>query len=56
MHSLFSGILPQHFFVKSPSVAPMEEALADLEATLKQHSDVIAAMISLDYANIDTPF
>ncbi|CAC9984293.1 Adenosylmethionine-8-amino-7-oxononanoate aminotransferase (EC 2.6.1.62) [uncultured Gammaproteobacteria bacterium] len=45
MHSLFSGILPQHFFVKSPSVALMEEALADLEATLKQHSDAIAAMI-----------
>jgi adenosylmethionine-8-amino-7-oxononanoate aminotransferase len=45
INSLFSGNLPQHFFVKSPSVDPMEEALADLEATLKQHSDAIATMI-----------
>ncbi|WP_428088081.1 adenosylmethionine--8-amino-7-oxononanoate transaminase [Candidatus Thioglobus sp.] len=45
MHHLFSGVLPQHYFVKSPALAPMDEALADLEATLKQHSKNIAAMI-----------
>ncbi|HIG89338.1 adenosylmethionine--8-amino-7-oxononanoate transaminase [Candidatus Thioglobus sp.] len=45
MHHLFSGVLPQHFFVKSPSMAPMDEALDDLESTLKQNSDSIAAMI-----------
>ncbi|ALE52585.1 adenosylmethionine-8-amino-7-oxononanoate aminotransferase [Candidatus Thioglobus autotrophicus] len=45
MHHLFSGVLPQHFFVKSPSMVSMDEALADLEITLKAHSDNIAAMI-----------
>ncbi len=45
MHHLFKGILPQHFFVKSPSVVEWHEALEDLEATLKQHASTIAAMI-----------
>jgi adenosylmethionine-8-amino-7-oxononanoate aminotransferase len=45
MHHLFSGILPQHFFVKSPSIVSMDEALADLKKTLKSHSKNIAAMI-----------
>jgi len=45
MHHLFSGVLPKHFFVKSPSVVSMDEALQDLESTLKQNSDSIAAMI-----------
>ncbi len=45
MHHLFSGVLPQHFFVKSPSMASMDEALQDLESTLKQNSNSIAAMI-----------
>ena len=45
MHHLFSGVLPKHFFVKSPSTIGMDEALQDLEATLKQNSDSIAAMI-----------
>ena len=45
MHHLFSGILPQHFFVKSPSIFSMDEALADLKKTLKSHSKNIAAMI-----------
>jgi len=45
MHHLFSGVLPKHFFVKSPSMVSMDEALQDLEATLKQNSDSIAAMI-----------
>jgi len=45
MHHLFSGVLPKHFFVKSPSMVPMDEALQDLESTLKQNANSIAAMI-----------
>ncbi|SMN15894.1 Adenosylmethionine-8-amino-7-oxononanoate aminotransferase [uncultured Candidatus Thioglobus sp.] len=45
MHHLFSGVLPKHYFVKSPSISPMDEALTDLENTLKTHADNIAAMI-----------
>lgn len=45
MHHLFSGVLPQHFFVKSPSIVSMDEALADLEVVLKQNANSIAAMI-----------
>ncbi|RUM77947.1 MAG: adenosylmethionine--8-amino-7-oxononanoate transaminase [Candidatus Thioglobus sp.] len=45
MHHLFSGVLPKHFFVKSPSMVPMDEALQDLESALKKNSKSIAAMI-----------
>ena len=45
MHHLFSSVLPKHYFVKSPSMEPMDDALKDLESTLKQHSNSIAAMI-----------
>ena len=45
MHHLFSSVLPKHYFVKSPSMEPMDDALQDLESTLKQHSSSIAAMI-----------
>ncbi len=45
MHHLFSGVLPKHFFVKSPSMVAMDEALDDLEAILKRHANTIAAMI-----------
>lgn len=45
MHHLFSEVLPQHFFAKSPSMVSLDEALADLEETLNQHADTIAAMI-----------
>ncbi|BBB23865.1 adenosylmethionine-8-amino-7-oxononanoate aminotransferase [Isorropodon fossajaponicum endosymbiont JTNG4] len=45
MHHLFSGVLPQHFFVKSPSIVFMDEALADLEVVLKQSANSIAVMI-----------
>ena len=45
MHHLFSEVLPQHFFVKSPSMYSLDEALADLETTLNQHANTIAAMI-----------
>ncbi|MDC9714772.1 MAG: adenosylmethionine--8-amino-7-oxononanoate transaminase [Gammaproteobacteria bacterium] len=45
IHHLFSGSVAQQYFVKSPSVVPMDEALVDLEATLTQHSKAIVAMI-----------
>ncbi len=45
MHHLFSDVLPQHFFVKSPSIVSTDEALADLRATLKKNASSIAAMI-----------
>ncbi|MDB3971949.1 adenosylmethionine--8-amino-7-oxononanoate transaminase [Candidatus Thioglobus sp.] len=45
MHHLFSSVLPKHYFVKSPSMEPMDDALEDLESTLKQYSSSIAAMI-----------
>lgn len=45
MHHLFAGVLPKHYFVKSPSMVAMDEALTDLEKTLKENSDSIAAMI-----------
>jgi len=45
MHHLFLGVLPQHFFVKSPSMVSMDEALQDLESVLKQDANSIAAMI-----------
>ena len=45
MHHLFSEVLPQHFFVKSPSMYSLDEALADLETTLNQYANTIATMI-----------
>ena len=45
MHHLFCGVLTQQFFVKNPSMLPTEEALQDLQTTLKQHAKSIAAMI-----------
>ncbi|ABL01914.1 aminotransferase [Candidatus Ruthia magnifica str. Cm (Calyptogena magnifica)] len=45
MHHLFSSVLSQHFFVKSPSIVSMDEALADLEIILEQDANSIAAMI-----------
>lgn len=45
MHHLFSGVLPKNYFVKSPSMVNMDEALEDLELTLNKYSDSIAAMI-----------
>ncbi|MDC9727287.1 MAG: adenosylmethionine--8-amino-7-oxononanoate transaminase [Candidatus Thioglobus sp.] len=45
MHHLFAGVLPKHYFVKSPSMVAMDEALDDLEETLNTYSDTIAAMI-----------
>jgi adenosylmethionine-8-amino-7-oxononanoate aminotransferase len=45
MHHLFSGVLPKHFFVKNPAITPIDEALADLENTLKTNANNISAMI-----------
>ncbi|SMM99965.1 Adenosylmethionine-8-amino-7-oxononanoate aminotransferase [uncultured Candidatus Thioglobus sp.] len=45
IHQLFSEILPKHYFVKSPSMVTMDEALQDLEQTLIKNADSIAAMI-----------
>ncbi len=45
MHHLFANVVPQQFFVKSPAVASMDEALQDLASTLKQNANNIAAMI-----------
>jgi len=45
MHHLFSSVLPKHYFIKSPAMEPMDDALQDLESTLKQHYSSIAAMI-----------
>ncbi|CAC9591118.1 Adenosylmethionine-8-amino-7-oxononanoate aminotransferase (EC 2.6.1.62) [uncultured Gammaproteobacteria bacterium] len=45
MHHLFSNVLSKHYFVKSPSMVAMDEALLDLEETLEQYSNNIAAMI-----------
>ena len=45
MHHLFQGVLPQHFFVTRPTLGNTEEALADLEKTLKDNHQTIAALI-----------
>uniref|UniRef100_UPI0034DEAF97 adenosylmethionine--8-amino-7-oxononanoate transaminase n=1 Tax=Candidatus Thiodubiliella endoseptemdiera TaxID=2738886 RepID=UPI0034DEAF97 len=45
MHHLFNDILTQQYFVKSPSMVAMDEALADLEQTLIKNAHSIAAMI-----------
>ncbi len=45
MHHLFSQSLMSQFFVKSPSMVPMDEALEDLQTTFEQHESSIAAMI-----------
>lgn len=45
MHHLFSASLPPQFFVKSPSMVSMDEAIADLKTTLKKNASHIAGMI-----------
>jgi adenosylmethionine-8-amino-7-oxononanoate aminotransferase len=45
MHHLFGDILARHFFVKTPAITPLDEALQDLKTTLEAHSNNIAAMI-----------
>ena len=49
MHSLYSGILPKHFFVEAPKASPDESfdprELSELSQTLEQNQDKIAALI-----------
>ncbi|KAL7470636.1 hypothetical protein ACHAXS_010880 [Conticribra weissflogii] len=48
MHSMFSGVLAQQFFVDSPSGSHIKDAastLSQIEEALKQHSHEVAAVI-----------
>jgi len=45
MHSMFSGVLPKHFFAKRPNLHNTEEALDDLKAIIQNHHHEIAALI-----------
>ena len=49
MHSLYSDILPKHFFVEAPKASPDESfdpsELSELAQTLEQNQDKIAALI-----------
>jgi len=45
MHSMFSGVLPTHFFAKRPNLHNTDEALDDLEAIIQKHHHEIAALI-----------
>jgi len=42
---LFSGVLPQHFFTMRPTIGNTDEALVDLEKTLRDNHHKIAALI-----------
>jgi len=45
MHSMFSGVLPKHFFAKRPNFHNTDEALDDLKAIIQNHHHEIAALI-----------
>jgi len=45
MHSMFSGVLPKHFFAKRPYPHNTDEALDDLKAIIQNHHHEIAALI-----------
>ena len=45
MHSMFSGVLPKHFFAKRPNLHNTDEALDDLKAIIQDHHHEIAALI-----------
>jgi len=45
MHSMFSGVLPKHFFAKRPNLHHTDEALDDLKAIIQNHHHEIAALI-----------
>ena len=49
MHSLFAGVLPQHYFITAPPMGFDRTLKAgdldELENTLKQHQDELAALI-----------
>ncbi len=49
MHSLFTGVLPQHYFVEAPQCSfdtPWKDCyISELTETLEQHHEAIAAVI-----------
>jgi len=45
MHSMFSGVLPKHFFAEKPNLNNTDEALDDLKAIIQKHHHEIAALI-----------
>jgi len=45
MHSMFSGVLPKHFFAKRPNLHNTDEALDDLKDIIQNHHHEIAALI-----------
>jgi len=45
MHSMFSGVLPKHFFAKRPNLNNTDEALEDLKSIIQNHHHEIAAFI-----------
>jgi adenosylmethionine-8-amino-7-oxononanoate aminotransferase len=45
MHSMFSGVLPKHFFAKRPNPHNTDEALDDLKTIIQNHHHEIAALI-----------
>ena len=45
MHSMFSGVLPKHFFAERPNPHNTDEALDDLKAIIQNHHHEIAALI-----------
>jgi len=45
MHSMFSEVLPKHFFAKRPNLNNTDEALENLKAIIQNHHHEIAALI-----------
>jgi len=45
MHSMFSGVLPTHFFAKRPNLHNTDDALDDLKTIMQNHHHEIAALI-----------
>jgi len=45
MHSMFSGVLPKHFFAERPNLNNTDEALDDLKAIIQNRHHEIAALI-----------
>jgi len=45
MHSMFSEVLPKHFFAKRPNLNNTDEALEDLKVIVQNHHHEIAALI-----------
>ena len=45
MHSMFSEVLPKHFFAKRPNLENTDEAIDDLKGIIQRHHHEIAALI-----------